>query len=158
MVMKRATIIVGLIGILVPAISSAHPGRTDSAGCHTCRTNCASWGLSTGEYHCHNAKAAPQPVEPVKSTYGANGTGYTTPAPEYKVNTANVGQKYAEPVSAVNTVNAEQKIKDRIAQEKAAYYKNPHWFRENLISRLEKEFGKSNSIGKYVYTVLADIK
>lgn len=32
----------------------AHPGRTDSSGCHTCRTNCASWGLKQGEYHCHN--------------------------------------------------------------------------------------------------------
>ncbi len=32
----------------------AHPGRTDSNGCHTCRTNCDKWGLSTGEYHCHN--------------------------------------------------------------------------------------------------------
>lgn len=35
----------------------AHPGRTDSNGCHTCRTNCAKWGLSQGEYHCHNSKA-----------------------------------------------------------------------------------------------------
>ena len=34
----------------------AHPGRTDSNGCHTCRTNCESWGLSPGEYHCHNSK------------------------------------------------------------------------------------------------------
>lgn len=33
---------------------SAHPGRTDSSGCHTCRTNCERWGLSYGEYHCHN--------------------------------------------------------------------------------------------------------
>lgn len=32
----------------------AHPGRTDSNGCHTCRTNCEKWGLSYGEYHCHN--------------------------------------------------------------------------------------------------------
>ena len=32
----------------------AHPGRTDVSGCHTCRTNCASWGLADGEYHCHN--------------------------------------------------------------------------------------------------------
>lgn len=32
----------------------AHPGRTDSNGCHTCRTNCGKWGLSTGQYHCHN--------------------------------------------------------------------------------------------------------
>ncbi len=70
--------------LLLPAISNAHPGRTDSAGCHTCRTNCPSWGLSTGEYHCHNAKAVPQPIAPIKSTYGESGTGYTTPAPEYQ--------------------------------------------------------------------------
>lgn len=33
-------------------LSFAHPGRLDSSGCHTCRTNCASYGLSVGEYHC----------------------------------------------------------------------------------------------------------
>ena len=33
---------------------NAHPGRTDSRGCHTCRTNCEKWGLSYDEYHCHN--------------------------------------------------------------------------------------------------------
>lgn len=32
----------------------AHPGRTDSNGCHTCRSNCEKWGLSYGQYHCHN--------------------------------------------------------------------------------------------------------
>src|SRR3989338_7065475 len=69
--------------LFLPVISLAHPGRTDSSGCHTCRTNCSSWGLSNGEYHCHNAKALPQPEAPIKSTYGAGGTGYTSPAPEY---------------------------------------------------------------------------
>jgi len=68
--------------LLLPIIVSAHPGRTDSYGCHTCRTNCAKWGLSTGEYHCHQAKTLPQPVEPIKSHYAPTG-GYTTPAPEY---------------------------------------------------------------------------
>ncbi len=63
--------------------ASAHPGRTDSSGCHTCRTNCASWGLYTGEYHCHNAKSSYQPLSPVTSTWGDGGTGYTSPAPEY---------------------------------------------------------------------------
>lgn len=33
---------------------SAHPGRTDSNGGHTCRTNCEKWGLEYGEYHYHN--------------------------------------------------------------------------------------------------------
>lgn len=37
-----------------PMIVLAHPGRTDSNGCHTCRTNCENWGLSYGQYHCHN--------------------------------------------------------------------------------------------------------
>jgi hypothetical protein len=63
----------------------AHPGRTDSSGCHTCRTNCPKWGLSYGEYHCHRAKALPQPIEPIKSHKVEGGTGYTTPAPEYKI-------------------------------------------------------------------------
>lgn len=33
----------------------AHPGRTDSKGGHTCRTNCPDWGLKYGEYHLHNS-------------------------------------------------------------------------------------------------------
>lgn len=33
----------------------AHPGNTDSNGCHTCRTNCAEkWGIPYGFYHRHN--------------------------------------------------------------------------------------------------------
>ncbi|MDH4619667.1 YHYH domain-containing protein [Brevibacillus sp. AY1] len=40
----------GLFGTSV----QAHPGRTDSNGGHTCRTNCEKWGLSYGQYHYHN--------------------------------------------------------------------------------------------------------
>src|SRR3954465_13313551 len=39
--------------IFAPTVH-AHPGRTDKNGGHTCRTNCASWGLATGEYHTHH--------------------------------------------------------------------------------------------------------
>lgn len=71
--------------VMANTTAQAHPGRTDSSGCHTCRTNCSSWGLSSGEYHCHRAKTtAPQPKEPIKSKFGENGTGSTQPAPEYK--------------------------------------------------------------------------
>ncbi len=42
-----------LLGSFTAGSASAHPGRTDSAGCHTCRTNCESWGLEYAEYHCH---------------------------------------------------------------------------------------------------------
>jgi len=34
----------------------AHPGNTDDYWCHTCYTNCSSYGLSYWEYHCHNKK------------------------------------------------------------------------------------------------------
>ncbi len=86
---KRNFMIVGIL-VFVPLFAYAHPGRTDSSGCHTCRTNCSSWGLSTGEYHCHTSKGVSQPVAPIKSTYGENATGYTTPAPEYGTPKVNV--------------------------------------------------------------------
>ena len=43
---------------LTPLPVYAHPGRTDSSGGHTCRTNCASWGLGQGEYHSHGGGAS----------------------------------------------------------------------------------------------------
>ena len=36
----------------------AHPGRTDSNGCHTCKTNCEKYGLEYGEYHCHDGSSS----------------------------------------------------------------------------------------------------
>jgi len=48
----------------------AHPGNTDRYGCHTCRTNCYKWGLSYGEYHCHNVRGIQTtPTCPLFSTY-----------------------------------------------------------------------------------------
>ncbi len=41
----------------------AHPRNTDKYGCHTCRTNCEKWGLSYGEYHCHNKKTTSTSVK-----------------------------------------------------------------------------------------------
>lgn len=82
--MKKINFSLIILVFSIPYISFAHPGRTDSSGCHTCRTNCSNWGLSTGEYHCHRSKGVSQPVDPIKSTYGESGTGYTTPAPDYK--------------------------------------------------------------------------
>lgn len=49
--------------LLESSLVYAHPGRTDSSGGHTCRTNCDSWGLEYGEYHYHNSgRSAPQPA------------------------------------------------------------------------------------------------
>jgi hypothetical protein len=54
-------------------IAEAHPGRTDANGGHTCRTNCASWGLGYGEYHYHGGGG---------STGGSTGGSYTAPVQE----------------------------------------------------------------------------
>lgn len=53
---KRAIIVFIFCGVILfnPNVVLAHPGRTDSNGCHKCNINCAKWGLDTGEYHCHN--------------------------------------------------------------------------------------------------------
>ncbi len=87
MIFKREWALLDLLiagSLFLPMLASAHPGRTDAYGCHTCRTNCSSWGLSSGEYHCHNAKTLPQPKEPIRSHYGEGGTGITEPWPAYK--------------------------------------------------------------------------
>ncbi len=56
--MKRRSGIAAAFGAILLFIASvqvvfAHPGGTDSHGCHTCHTHCAKWGLKQGEYHCH---------------------------------------------------------------------------------------------------------
>ena len=53
---KIKGLIIVMIVILSPLYVEAHPGRTDSNGCHTCKKNCAKWGLSYGQYHCHGKK------------------------------------------------------------------------------------------------------
>lgn len=88
--MKKIIFTLIIITLTIPSVSFAHPGRTDSSGCHTCRTNCSSWGLSTGEYHCHRSKGVTQPTEPVRSIRNENGVGTTVPAPEYKIPASNI--------------------------------------------------------------------
>lgn len=63
-------LIYGLITILILFFSPrvyAHPGNTDSLGCHTCSTNCTDWGLYYGEYHCHEPKYYSTPYTPPPS-------------------------------------------------------------------------------------------
>lgn len=56
-----------VILLILPLSVFGHPGRTDVNGCHTCRTNCESWGLKYGEYHCHNGNIR-EIVKEVKNT------------------------------------------------------------------------------------------
>lgn len=61
----------------------AHPGRTDSSGCHTCRTNCENWGLSYGEYHCHNGSSS-------NSTRSSSGSNSSSNSSNFSNNTTPV--------------------------------------------------------------------
>lgn len=84
MTRKIKIIYLGLIifgGVFIFSVSTlAHSGGTDSYGCHTCYTNCSSWGLSYGEYHCHQSKGLLQPEDPITCSFGT-GCDY---APEYE--------------------------------------------------------------------------
>lgn len=75
--MKKRFIMVILIIGMMPSIVLAHPGRTDSNGCHYCRTNCAKYGLSNGEYHCHNGGSSGSSNNSSSSSNNNNGTTIT---------------------------------------------------------------------------------
>ena len=101
--MKKIIVLLILITFTFPSVSSAHPGRTDSSGGHTCRTNCPSWGLSTGEYHYHRSKGVPQAKEPVRSIKNENGVGKTVPAPEYKIPVSNTTTTNTSSINTTTT-------------------------------------------------------
>lgn len=83
-------ILFSLFSLLFLLISNspvlAHPGRTDStSGCHTCRTNCGSWGLSYGEYHCHGGSTYVAPVVTKAPTVAPTRVYTPTPTPTKKI-------------------------------------------------------------------------
>ena len=80
--------------LITPNKVEAHPGRTDANGCHYCRTNCAKWGLSDGQYHCHNGggyNSSSSNSYNSTSSYGSTSpSNYSQPAtPKSSDNTLN---------------------------------------------------------------------
>lgn len=74
----------------LPAL--AHPGNTQSDGCHYCRTNCAKWGEVQGARHCHNAKINYTPPSYTAPSY----TPPTYSPPAYTPPPENTQVKYPE--------------------------------------------------------------
>ena len=70
--MKKKIGMVLTILIFSSSVVFAHPGRTDSSGCHTCRTNCAKYGLSNGEYHCHDGSSSSSSSKKTTSSSSSN--------------------------------------------------------------------------------------
>ena len=56
--MKKKIGMVLTLLLFSTSIVLAHPGRRDVNGCHTCKTNCEKYGLSYGEYHCHDGSSS----------------------------------------------------------------------------------------------------
>jgi len=82
--MKSLLILLLIIASITqtPITAFAHPGGTDSAGCHVCRTNCAQYGLLPGQYHCHGTTSiTPRPTTPTTPTRPTSPTTPTTPRP-----------------------------------------------------------------------------
>jgi hypothetical protein len=75
--MKKFLLFFCLLLLVASSPVEAHPGRTDGSGGHTCRTNCASWGLGQGEYHYHGGGGS--------SSGGSTGGSYTAPVQEVVV-------------------------------------------------------------------------
>ena len=71
--------------LITPNKVGAHPGRTDANGCHYCRTNCAKWGLSDGQYHCHNGggynSSSSNSYNSTSSYSSTSPSNYSQPAP-----------------------------------------------------------------------------
>jgi micrococcal nuclease len=71
-----------VFAITIPlTITHAHPGRTDSSGCHTCRTNCGNYGLQTGEYHCHGGGSSSSGSSSGSSSSASTPKPVSTPKP-----------------------------------------------------------------------------
>lgn len=86
--MKYKKIIIKVIVIsllFLPNNVFAHPGRTDSSGCHKCNgnnTNCSQWGLTDGEYHCHNGNTYSNYKGEMYDSSGTLISGVTQTQPE----------------------------------------------------------------------------
>ena len=55
--MKKIFFILALLSLWAIWLVYAHSGNTDDYWCHTCYTNCEDYGLTYGQYHCHNTPA-----------------------------------------------------------------------------------------------------
>lgn len=51
-----------LVTAMLASSVAASPGGLDARGGHHCWTNCARYGLYTGQYHCHRAPCGPENI------------------------------------------------------------------------------------------------
>lgn len=133
--MKRKIkgLIMIIIVILSPLYVEAHPGRTDSNGCHTCRTNCAKWGLSYGQYHCHGKKNS--------STSTSTSSSNTNKTPTTKVLDSNKN------IKSISIDNTNIEVKDTMEYNTYSKVNNIDIILESAKSKYEISNYSNISIG-----------
>lgn len=130
---KIKGLIMIIIVILSPLYVEAHPGRTDSNGCHTCRTNCAKWGLSYGQYHCHGKKNS--------STSTSTSSSNTNKTPTTKVLDSNKN------IKSISIDNTNIEVKDTMEYNTYSKVNNIDIILESAKSKYEISNYSNISIG-----------
>jgi len=125
--MSKVLFALTFFSLLFAAPVFAHPGNTDSYGCHTCRTNCPKWGLTTGEYHCHNKKTLPQAKQPTKNN-SAIIKKPTTP----------------KPIKVVYKLTEEDKYYNRLNSDLSKHCKS------NLVHDTQSRWTENDKVAVYV--------
>lgn len=127
------TVLCGML--LLPSFANAHPGRTDSNGGHTCRTNCEKWGLEYGEYHFHNGGSSSG------GSSDRNSTPTTKPEPVIDENQVQADIYF----TTANTYYTDRKYEEALAEAEKIYPLNRNITKTNdLVNKsLESLFKKA---------------
>ncbi|MBP1992739.1 YHYH domain-containing protein [Paenibacillus eucommiae] len=116
---------------LFAAVASAHPGRTDANGGHTCRTNCEKWGLEYGEYHYHNggtsSKSSGSKSSSSKGSTSGGSSSSTSKAPASKPKQEKVNPLQASLPTYKITIN-DTEVDNAYAKYPVLQYKNITYF------------------------------
>lgn len=114
MIVALVLLISALPGFVPPA--EAHPGGTDGSGCHTCRTNCPSWGISNGFYHRHSpvrscfaqvATSTPSPTRTPAPTRIPTTVATPTPTPSARPPPSSASGDYSQSVEFPSAARSE---------------------------------------------------
>lgn len=118
--MKRILIFIFTLFLIIASSSlvQAHPGRTDDNGCHYCWTNCEYYGLSYGEYHCHDGNSS-------GSSSGTSSGTYNSP---------NISEETTETPTSTNTSNKTNSSSNSSSNSTSQYVRKKYYIFDIDIS------------------------
>lgn len=137
------------LALLLPSITNAHPGRTDSNGGHTCYTNCEKWGLEYGEYHYHNDGDSSKSNSDSNSNSDSDSGSNSNPDSGSKSNSSSNSSSNSTSESTDNKSTTEKpkakpkpKIDKKQVQADEHYQKAVDYFENEKFKKALKELDK----------------